>query len=364
MKGVSELRAILGEHLSWNKARLDCFVKMLLALFITRTVNMSELAVAMASKAQIDSRYKRLQRFFSQFSIDYEVVARFIFHLFFQNKKIYLTIDRTNWFWGKSKINILTLAIAYEGVAIPVFWCLLNKAGNASGSEHYQMIKRFINLFGRDCIEGVLGDREFANRYFFQGLNNDRIPFYIRIKDGSNAKIGNKKWRSAYKIFAHLNPGNRYFLPLKVTLYGQKCFLAGARSERGELMVVATNQPNCQAISVYLRRWEIETLFSSLKTKGFRFEQTHLTHPARISKMMALLAIAFAWAHKVGEWRAIKKPIRLAKHQQSLRPQSSYFRYGLDHIRDMIVNPYRSSALLNKLIQLLKPPREHHVAPI
>ncbi len=356
MKGSSELMGILSKYLPWNKARLSCFVKMLLALFVTRTVNLSELAVAMSSKAQVSSRYRRLQRFFSEHEFNYDMIARFIFHLFFSKKRVYLTIDRTNWYWGKSKINIFMLAITYEGVAIPILWCLLNKAGNATGSEHSALIARFITLFGSGCIEGVLGDREFGNRYLFSFLNRLKIPFYIRIKDGSSLKFKNKKWCSVYDIFHRLNNNTTYFFPMVVHLYGEKVYLTGARSERGELMVIASNQPNPQAVSIYLRRWEIETLFSSLKTKGFRFEETHLTDQKRINKMMALLAIAFAWAHKVGEWRAIKKPIRFAKHKESTRPQNSFFRYGLDHIRDLTINSYRSVYQLKRIIRLLKLP--------
>lgn len=63
MNKVSELKGILGESFSWNKARLDCFVRMLLALFAVRTVNLSEIAVAFASEAEISSRYKRLSVF-------------------------------------------------------------------------------------------------------------------------------------------------------------------------------------------------------------------------------------------------------------------------------------------------------------
>lgn len=115
MKEVSELKAMLCKIFVWNKARLDCFSRMLLALFIARTVNLSEIAVVMAAKAAVGSRYKRLQRFFRYFRMDYDMIAKFIFSLFFEGKKVYLTIDRTNWFWGKAKINILTLAVAYEG---------------------------------------------------------------------------------------------------------------------------------------------------------------------------------------------------------------------------------------------------------
>ena len=67
MDKISELKGILGESLLWNKARLDCFVRMLIALFIVRTVNLSEIAVAFSSKASVSSRYKRLQRFFRKF---------------------------------------------------------------------------------------------------------------------------------------------------------------------------------------------------------------------------------------------------------------------------------------------------------
>ncbi|WP_131777839.1 hypothetical protein [Legionella fairfieldensis] len=83
MDKISELKRILGENLAWNKARLDCFVCMLTALFVVRTVNLSEIAVAFSSKAEKNSRYKRLQRFFAQFKIDYTLIARLVFRLFF-----------------------------------------------------------------------------------------------------------------------------------------------------------------------------------------------------------------------------------------------------------------------------------------
>ena len=46
-------------------------VLFLIALFQVRTVNLSDLSVAMPSNAQASSCYKRLQRFFSGFELDY-----------------------------------------------------------------------------------------------------------------------------------------------------------------------------------------------------------------------------------------------------------------------------------------------------
>jgi hypothetical protein len=158
------------------------------------------------------------------------------------------------------------------------------------------------------------------------------------------------------KLFKHLKPKEQSIYPMTVEIFGATVYLAGSRSERGELMVVATNQSPKNAIAIYLRRWEIENLFSCLKRQGFCFEDTHLTYRERIEKLMALLAVGFCWAYKTGEGRADKKPIKMNKHRDGRRPQNSFFRYGLDFIRDIILNPAKRLKDLRECIQLLSPP--------
>ncbi|WP_125468878.1 hypothetical protein [Methylomagnum ishizawai] len=45
----------------------------------------------------------------------------------------------------------------------------------------------------------------------------------------------------------------------------------------------------------------METLFGALKSRGFNLEDTHLTDPKRLAKLMGLLALAFAWSYRTGE---------------------------------------------------------------
>ncbi len=355
MDSLSELMQSLNGYFKWNKARLFCLSGMLLALITVRSVNLRAMAVAFCSDAQVDSRYKRLNRFFAYFKIDFTLLARWIFALFFtQQDKVYLTIDRTNWYWGKSKINVLTLSIAHEGVAIPLLWQALDKAGNASAQEHIAIVQRFVNLFGTDCIAGILGDREFASHELFCWCNHYKLPFYIRIKDNAHVSICKGKAWSAKKLFALLHAKQQYSYPYAVTLYGATLYLAGSRSERGELMVVATNRCPKNAIPIYLRRWQIETLFSCLKGRGFNFEDTRLTQLDRIEKLMALLAMAVAWVHKIGEWRAQIRPIRFKRFRDgTLRPQYSYFRYGLDFIQDVLFHIHKKTKLFRQCLSLL-----------
>ncbi len=105
---------------------MACFVNMLLALLATPTVNLSKLACVVFGEAQQSSRYCRIQRFFSKFPLDYQQIAGFIFKLFLvSDGQWYLSMDRTNWRWGKSDINILMLGIIFKGTAIPIITCRL-----------------------------------------------------------------------------------------------------------------------------------------------------------------------------------------------------------------------------------------------
>lgn len=269
MKYISELREILGQQLDWRKPRLDCFAQMLLALFAVRSVNLSEIAVAMQADVLIESRYKRVKRFFSGFEFDFIPIARWIYSLFFsEDDKVYIAIDRTNWYWGKAKINIFMLSICYEGIAIPLFWTLLNKAGASSAEEQRHLIGRFIETFGTSKILGILGDREFANEGFISWLSQSKIPFYIRIKSGAIVSLKGKRYKTAGQLFSGLSPMQHTVFGMKVTLFGADVFLVASKNERDELMIVVTNSAPKPAIAIYLRRWEIETLFCALKTKA------------------------------------------------------------------------------------------------
>ena len=67
----SALKQALQPHLGWHGARISFLALFLLALLKVKTVNLSELAVGFGGKALKESNYKRLQRFFRNFELDY-----------------------------------------------------------------------------------------------------------------------------------------------------------------------------------------------------------------------------------------------------------------------------------------------------
>jgi len=62
-------------------------------------------------------------------------------------------------------------------------------------------------------------------------------------------------------------------------------------------------------------------------------EATHLTDIERISKLFALVMIAFVWAYKAGIYRDSLVPIKIKKHG---RRAYSYFKYGLNYIAKIL----------------------------
>ncbi len=72
-------------------------------------------------------------------------------------------------------------------------------------------------------------------------------------------------------------------------------YISALQLENGELLLVVSPQFNANAIQDYALRWEIETLFSCLKGRGFNLENTRLTDPRRVKKLIAVLAISFCW---------------------------------------------------------------------
>ena len=110
------------------------------------------------------------------------------------------------------------LAIVHKGIAIPIFWILLNKRGNSDTTERIALIKRFIRIFGQDKIESLVADREFIGKTWFEWLNQNKIPFSIRIK--KNLKVLNKQGKSVQikMLFHDLKQGQLVNYSRKIKL--------------------------------------------------------------------------------------------------------------------------------------------------
>ena len=119
MTHLNELYLILNKYLKWNKSHLKCFALIMLVIILKQTCNLSSASKALPIKCLPQSFYRRMQRFFAGQYFDYRQISQLIFNMF-SFDQVQLSLDRTNWKWGKRNINILMLAIVYRGIAIPI----------------------------------------------------------------------------------------------------------------------------------------------------------------------------------------------------------------------------------------------------
>lgn len=320
---------------------MDCFVSMLISLFLTQTSNLVKVAAMFISPAKSISSYRRVQRFLAQQHIDFDLVATFIWRLF-QFERVHLILDRTNWKFGKANLNILMLSVAYKGISVPLMWSMLDKRGNSNYAERIALVERFVRIFGKNKIIHVLADREFVGHRWLQWLEQQQIGFCIRIK--KNSKIPNSQGTlvQTHVLFQNLKLGKQVNHPRPVKIDGVRVYLSALKLPDGALLLVASDCEQADAIRSYGRRWEIETLFSCLKNRGFNLEDTHLTDQSKMSKLLAVCAIGFCWAYRVGAFQDERvKKIPVKNHG---RRSKSLFRAGLD----VILESFRQAIFLTK----------------
>lgn len=110
----------------WNIARVKLLARFLTGLIVCRSVCLSRIANTFAGDAQTASHYKRLQRFLRSFDLNAVAVARLLLSWLQSGinlKPPYIvSLDRTNWKFGRTEINVLMLAIVYKGIAFPLLW--------------------------------------------------------------------------------------------------------------------------------------------------------------------------------------------------------------------------------------------------
>lgn len=333
MKHISELSSILNKYFNWHKSRIEFLAEMLRGIIAVKTVNLKEIAVAFSSKATNISSYRRIQRFFKLFDFDPIIILRFVFSIISMDKKLILILDRTNWKFGKSHINLLVLSIAYEGISIPVYWINLARGGSSSIEHRMLCVFKFAIKVGKKRIKHVLADREFIGASWFYWLSQNNINFVIRIKNNAMIKksLNDRYPIPASAFFRNLKKCKKKFLPMLYFIEDCPVYLSASRAPNENLLITASLKFSKRSLSIYKMRWQTENLFSCLKTRGFNLEDTHMKDPMKIEKLFFILTLAFIWAYVVGINKQKKKKIKIKTHG---RKAMTIFRYGYDDLRN------------------------------
>lgn len=333
---METLRELFKPHLKLPKARLTCFLMLVLAVFGQRTVSLVWLARHAAPPAKAESVYRRFQRFFAGCVLPARTIGALILALSPKPSNGWvLAMDRTNWQFGKSHINILVVTVILNGVGLPIAWRMLpkkTKRGNSNRFHRVRLMQDVLAILPVADIRALTMDREFVGGKWLAWLKLMEVPYVVRVK--ANSLIGGvcADW------WCERNRWKKHAAELH-EVFGEQVHFAAKRIRNGRdafVAVISHGYQGTEALELYQMRWGIETFFSHLKKRGYQFEDTHMTKGCRIDKLLGVLAVAFALCYHWGRKLEQKTGIKLKKHGYRAK---SVFRQGFESLHEMLRRP-------------------------
>jgi hypothetical protein len=353
-KAITALTSALSPHVPLSKTRLETLCLLIVAVISARTVNLSHIASERAGDVLIASTYRRLQRFFQHVALCEDWSARLVVQLLGVSGPWHLCLDRTNWKTGKRDVNILMLAIATRRFRVPLMWTVLDKAGCSNGEERIALMQRYLALFGAGSIQLLLADREFIGLKWLNFLDQSGIPFAIRVKAGLRVETGDGRSLSLRSLLTKCRGARKFraTFPAQGDVAALTLTFSAKRIKGGELLIVASNVAGQNTLNAYRRRWSIECLFGDAKTRGLNLEDTRLQIAAKLSLLLAIVALAIAWTNKTASVLIGRGKLKRKTHGYYAK---SWFRTGFDEVRRLLRSDPR--AAVEPWLKIPKRPR-------
>ena len=254
-------KALMQGSVSLTRHRMDLISGLVCALMQVRSVNLRKLACSLPGMAQIDSQYRRLQRFFSSGFSPAVFTELIVSKLVRPGQPQVLVMDRTHWKLGRTDLNLLCVGLVYQGVSIPLAYQSLQKPGNSHTDERKHLLTQvWAYLDARVCC--LVADREFIGRDWFAFLLEQSVDFVIRLRGNTWLTLDDGRRRYAATFNERMPRNTTRYYP-QTTLYnGLTLHLVCHRPARGERILLITNRTDLkQVLAVYGQRWAIETTF-------------------------------------------------------------------------------------------------------
>lgn len=288
---------------------------------------------------KIETAYSRLKRFFQTGRVDsiLQGICVLVINTMCRNTKCYLILDRTNWEFGKRKINLLVIGLLYRDVFIPLIWKDLEKKGNSNSKERLDLIDKLISWWKFSKVKMpqlyIAGDREFIGFSWLKGLEKKEIKFVMRIRANSKivlwyrGKIRDRKlglkiitrylsWKGLDNVEAVLK--SEYIVKLSA-------FKNDSTRAKAETIYIMTNMENIsEASTFYKKRYKIEVCFKHLKSCGFNLEDLQIEGGHKVDLMFGVLTMIYLMAIKNGIVHFEKEAPEMKIYKDKIKKNISY----------------------------------------
>ena len=283
MPYVTSLTNVLHQTLGWHRARMTFMARFVLCSLQLTTTNLRRIAVSLKAGVEERSNYRRIRRFLAHYEVDYGALSRLLVRLVPQEPPYVLVLDRTEWHFGQTPVNVLMIGIAHRGIAFPIAWTTLPKSGGSGSEEQIEVLEAALCALDAEEVEALTADREFISVSWLKRLQAASIPFVIRLRsDRRLYRLGEEGPALPAKMYARgLAIGESRVVGLRRLSGAEEASVAvrvivrrvgsDAQPLKDRFLVLATSGLDpTRGPALYRRRWEVETLFAALEVARLR----------------------------------------------------------------------------------------------
>ena len=223
----------------------------------------------------------------------------------------------------------LMLSVVYHGRALPLVWIVVKgKKGHFPQQTHCELLVLLQDLLPAGADVTVLGDGEFDGTAFQAALRTLKWQYVCRTAPNLLMRIYGQQ-----RTIGAMAPERGEVLAVRpawmtAEQYGPVSILAVWEAAYEEPLYLVTNMVDLEAAAaLYRKRAHVETFFSDQKSRGFHLHKSHLSDPARLTRLLIATCLAYVWVVYLGV--CALRDGWLKRLHRSDRCDLSLFRLGL-----------------------------------
>lgn len=307
---------------------------MITGIVMSRKAQLAVMSEEVPSTATDKSLEMRMRRWVKHTAIDVEVTYMPFAQQILRSlaaSKLVLAMDGSQVGRG---CMVLMVGVVYRSRLLPLAWVVYEgKKGHTTAARHIEVLQKVLPLLPPAAEVVLLGDAEYDTTAMLAWVQAETSWQFV-MRTGSNLLVQQgATWcpigefevtHGRLRIIPDIAFTQQSALPANLVVWWGQEYEAP--------LFLITNVANASwAAWFYRRRFRIETFFSDQKSRGFHIHQSHLSDPARLSRLLIAACLTYVWMIGLGLFTLASGKQKLIDRTD--RVDKSIFRLGLDWLK-------------------------------
>lgn len=287
---------------------LDELAKLVGGIVASSHSQLPKIAAKDPTHIQPESKIAKLKRLIANENFTAEVfwlpfVRQFLARFANAKQPLLLSIDSSEVGRG---CMALVVSLVYGGRCLPLIWLVVaGNKGHLGQDVHLQLLTELIPLLPAGVGVVLLGDGEFDGTWVQYLARECGWDYVVRTAKNSQYQTPHSKRWTNFRHF-RLKPGGfvvKQRIRFSAEGYGPVTAIGWWERGWSEPIYLLTNlRDGRYASQLYKRRFRIECFFSDQKVRGFRLDQSHLSCPERLNRLLIGCVLAYWWLVGLGSY--------------------------------------------------------------